>query len=328
METVEFQGKVYTKASVVAKRFKYTPDYIGQLCRAGKVDSRLVGRAWYVHVPSLKEHRSGRYKVDSTTDTANNDNLKTEKNYTKRVVVEPVLHKRVVHILKKNVQTGATEAVPVRYETDDHSLIPKVQKSVLEKQLPVNPAGAKQVRVKRRAKKETYFTTTPIPEVSLKGKLSVEDASDPEPKNEDVQPTAKSESEQNLGMTSRENVVKHSHIGNLDKKAEKKLAKEELSVEPKKVAQDEESSKKIHVASSPSTLVVSKPKRVSHSVVKNVSRKSRQAKNYRWTPILYALIFGGICFSVLLGLRSETLVIENQYSSSATFDLKNFPLGR
>ena len=62
MEVVIFEGKEYTKASVLAARFRYTSDYLGQLCRGKKVDARLVGRAWYINLDSLNHHRDGRYK--------------------------------------------------------------------------------------------------------------------------------------------------------------------------------------------------------------------------------------------------------------------------
>ena len=64
MEAVIFDGKEYTKASVLAERFGYTQDYLGQLCRAKKVDARLVGRAWYINLESIEKHRSSRYKVE------------------------------------------------------------------------------------------------------------------------------------------------------------------------------------------------------------------------------------------------------------------------
>jgi len=42
MDKVVFDKKEYTKASIAAKQFKYTSDYVGQLCRLEKVDARLV----------------------------------------------------------------------------------------------------------------------------------------------------------------------------------------------------------------------------------------------------------------------------------------------
>ncbi len=61
MDTVTSNDIVYVKASVLAKRYHYTTDYIGQLCRQLKVDAQLVGRAWYVNEDSLLVHKGDRY---------------------------------------------------------------------------------------------------------------------------------------------------------------------------------------------------------------------------------------------------------------------------
>lgn len=62
MDTVTHNGVEYVKAGVAAKRFKYTKDYIGQLCRAEKIDARMIGRSWYVNIDSLEQHKSTRYE--------------------------------------------------------------------------------------------------------------------------------------------------------------------------------------------------------------------------------------------------------------------------
>lgn len=61
MDTVTSNGVIYVKANVLAKRYHYTTDYIGQLCRQTKVGAQLVGRAWYVNEESLLAHKGDRY---------------------------------------------------------------------------------------------------------------------------------------------------------------------------------------------------------------------------------------------------------------------------
>ena len=68
METVNHNGLVYVKASTLAKRHRYTTDYIGQLCRQHKIDAQLVGRAWFVNEGSLLNH-----KIDLKKDTRANE---------------------------------------------------------------------------------------------------------------------------------------------------------------------------------------------------------------------------------------------------------------
>ena len=42
------EGKELISASRAAKKVGYTSDYIGQLCRAKKIQGKLVGKTWYV----------------------------------------------------------------------------------------------------------------------------------------------------------------------------------------------------------------------------------------------------------------------------------------
>lgn len=43
----------------------YAKDYIGQLCREGRVPARLVGRSWYVLETAIQDHRFGPIDVKS-----------------------------------------------------------------------------------------------------------------------------------------------------------------------------------------------------------------------------------------------------------------------
>lgn len=52
-----FDGKQYISSSRAAKISGYVNDYIGQLCRDGKLECRMVGRSWYVSLESLISHK-------------------------------------------------------------------------------------------------------------------------------------------------------------------------------------------------------------------------------------------------------------------------------
>ncbi len=53
-----FDGKKYISSKRVSEITGYTSDYIGELCRDGRLDCRMVGRAWFVTVESVKGHQS------------------------------------------------------------------------------------------------------------------------------------------------------------------------------------------------------------------------------------------------------------------------------
>lgn len=50
----------YVSAGEAAKKLGYASDYVGQLCRSGKVPGELRGRTWYVDFPAILKHRSTR----------------------------------------------------------------------------------------------------------------------------------------------------------------------------------------------------------------------------------------------------------------------------
>jgi hypothetical protein len=171
MESVIFDGKEYVKASVLATRFRYTADYLGQLCRGKKVDARLVGRAWYINLDSLNLHRSGRYKSAPAKEEAEFSVRKPPSHYLSRIDVEPILRKKTVSLVKST--KGVWTELSVKYEGDDHSLIPRVNKEAVSKNIPVNPADAERVKIQKEKSPITSFKAEALPEVYLRGAINV-----------------------------------------------------------------------------------------------------------------------------------------------------------
>lgn len=60
MDEITIGDKIYVSSKRAAKITGYAKDYIGQLCREGRVAAKLVGRNWYVLESSIREHRFGR----------------------------------------------------------------------------------------------------------------------------------------------------------------------------------------------------------------------------------------------------------------------------
>lgn len=57
MDELTIDGKTYVSSKRAAKLTGYAKDYVGQLCREGRLESRLVGRSWYVLLDALNSHR-------------------------------------------------------------------------------------------------------------------------------------------------------------------------------------------------------------------------------------------------------------------------------
>ena len=64
MDEILIEEKKYVSSKRAAKITGYAKDYIGQLCREGRVSARLVGRSWYVLETAIQDHRFGDQKID------------------------------------------------------------------------------------------------------------------------------------------------------------------------------------------------------------------------------------------------------------------------
>ncbi len=68
-QSLSFDGKTYISVSRASKKFGYTADYVGQLCRAGKIDARMIGRTWYVEWESIKNHKkTKKHRIRRTAE--------------------------------------------------------------------------------------------------------------------------------------------------------------------------------------------------------------------------------------------------------------------
>lgn len=152
MEALTVNGKNYIKASAAARDLGYTADYVGQLCRSGRVDAMLVGRSWYVCKDSITGHKSTRYR---SSQAKTRDSLKETLVRT--------------HVPAKAIPAPA-------YGTDETELIPLVKKTGF---IDVGLADALPVKVRSTTQKYS-FTTTELPDIRFKGALTVTDIEDDE----------------------------------------------------------------------------------------------------------------------------------------------------
>ena len=65
MDEIIIEEKRYISSKQAAKITGYAKDYIGQLCREGRVPARVVGRSWYVLDSAIQDHRFGNPVVES-----------------------------------------------------------------------------------------------------------------------------------------------------------------------------------------------------------------------------------------------------------------------
>lgn len=185
MNQVVFDTITFTKASVLAKEFGYTADYLGQLCRSGKVTARLVGRTWYVDRTSLETHRDGRYQVQRHKSRPDDIINKIEvSDGVSRIQVEPVVTSRQAkhyYAHGTNPSLQLSKAVP-RYEIDQSPLMPQVHSSV-----PVRLADAHILPITKSSPVVTELKPEALPVVYMHGVLSVTAIPEEEVVSEPVQ---------------------------------------------------------------------------------------------------------------------------------------------
>lgn len=131
MDEVEISGRRYIKASIAAKKMGYASDYIGQLCRAGKIDGKRIGRTWYVDADSLVAHRSENVRSNrqKTIEEIDRGRIFSEGQKTN----QGMRHSRHMPSHQKHILS-----VPITYEKDEHPLFLKTQKSPERKLTPVS----------------------------------------------------------------------------------------------------------------------------------------------------------------------------------------------
>lgn len=180
MKTISFGNKEYVKASAVAKKFRYTQDYVGQLCRGDKVDACLVGRVWYIHMDSVTEYRKTKH---ATQKKASNKNQITVKK-APRSKVEPVIRAKTARTIKGislTTPSPNTNSVRTSYSRDAVSIIPVLHakegdsNSDTKSAVQTEPKPARKITIKVRpnTKKATEYYTKKIPDITLKSTLKV-----------------------------------------------------------------------------------------------------------------------------------------------------------
>ena len=190
MKSISFRNREYVKASTIAKKFKYTQDYVGQLCRSGKVEARLVGREWYIDAESVTEYRQQKHSVQKKSATINLTKV------TQKVAVKPVLRPKTARAMSTSPDvrhTGLSKLShpDVRYSSDRGSVIPiikaRAQDHPVHPQVQISHGDDSQtgvvkpapkiptvkIQVRSMAKTGVEYTTDRLPEISLQGKLIV-----------------------------------------------------------------------------------------------------------------------------------------------------------
>ena len=143
MDEITIDDKIYISSKRAAGITGYAKDYVGQLCREGRVEARLIGRSWYVLEDSIRKHRFEEAGETKTVEPAEPE--VSEKTNVEAVWTESVYTSEEVQMLP--VSEATEEKVD---ELPEESIVeePPVEASIEE---PVEEA----VQVKEEEVSET-----------------------------------------------------------------------------------------------------------------------------------------------------------------------------
>jgi len=168
METLVLDGKKYVKASKAAKAAGYTSDYVGQLCRGGKVDAHLVGRSWYVNQDELGTHRTEKKRMSRA---------KAREQVKKAVAEKQEISSKTV---TKNYESR------IQYENDESDLMPEVRKVTVQTEAEKPSRSKKKKTKKPSSEQEKYTVENEGDKVLMSGSIDVVDATDEQFMDEDT----------------------------------------------------------------------------------------------------------------------------------------------
>ncbi|HEY0220779.1 MAG TPA: helix-turn-helix domain-containing protein, partial [Candidatus Paceibacterota bacterium] len=99
-----FENKKYISAKDAAALTSYSKDYVGQLCRAGKVEAKRIGHTWYVSEDSILAYKS----TPTTFDFS--QNLKAKVPVVSTPTQEQVVEKIPEEVISSPVVVANTES--------------------------------------------------------------------------------------------------------------------------------------------------------------------------------------------------------------------------
>jgi hypothetical protein len=135
MQELVLDGATYVPLKVAAAQSGYEKNYLGQLCRAGKVDGRLVGRNWYINLESLEGHTALDYGNRGTSAFVAKKEKETPTIFPKagsynRTAIDDLPNKNIdisdkverVHVVPTFSEVNVCSAVDVSQDREEDSL--------------------------------------------------------------------------------------------------------------------------------------------------------------------------------------------------------------
>ncbi len=152
--SISVNGRQYISASRAAEITKYSRDYIGQLCRGGKIPATMVLRSWFVDIDALTNYKDTTEK-NLRVYSQNAILLESHKNLLSRTAQANAQSETQVSVdsAPSQIKTAEPELKPVKkslskpegyvYSADSRPFLPLLAKE----KTPVAAVAAAKVAV-------------------------------------------------------------------------------------------------------------------------------------------------------------------------------------
>lgn len=135
MDEILIDEKIYVSSKRAAKMTGYAKDYVGQLCREGRVQARLVGRSWYVLESAIRDHRFGKVNEEETAHPVADSAISSVWEATRYESILssplPVVQRHEERTVQAVVEERVPEFVPARPEHDNTEELAEVWRAAL-----------------------------------------------------------------------------------------------------------------------------------------------------------------------------------------------------
>ena len=177
------EGKKYISSKRASAISDYSSDYIGQLCRANKLDCKMIGRAWFVTEESVHLHKAIISREESVRNRIENLKGKVDevsKNTFTKIVINKDSTPAVTPAPVKTPAPVSTPVVtpvpaipwtitqkvssiksPYIYSDDNRPLLPELKKKETEKIIS-SVIEIKKQEVSEKVQKEVVAVSAPI----------------------------------------------------------------------------------------------------------------------------------------------------------------------
>lgn len=325
MDSVVFDGVTYVKASVAAKSFRYTSDYIGQLCRAKKVDARLVGRTWFVNLDSIKEHKQNKIKTSAeekikVPNTANGIRVS-------HMVVHPVVNNKTVRVMRE-VAANHIQArtLKVSYLLDEEALLPNLTKKHVRpaKTIRIELVNAKKAKISDSQKNTISIHAVELPDVALSEDLKIITCSDPKQAGKENVNNLESENTLvNKAISAEQDIKKVGHTENLSVDIHVKKVREKVSVVSAEALKTSTSIPvlSLNQDSGKQKIEVALQSPFTPSVLQAMPTKSVSTLTLM-SPLI-ATLFAVVCAAIIMSASLSVVAFESVYESHIIFNIPN-----